>query len=852
MKRRILNVLVCLCMLLVVSLLSTACGSKTYKMTFETNGGTLTETVKEYTKDKEVGDLPTPTYAGYDFIGWFEDKDFKVQLSSSSKYNKDLTVYAKYELSTLTLTLDPNGGEGEQQKITGKMGDKITLPTCTFTKTGNEFSSWSVSKNADEDAKSYSDEDEFIFGSESLTLYADWAKEHYNIAYVPYDGTPSAGSLPTGYGTVYYGDKLPTLVKTYYDYVGWTETDLEESHGDFTTMTTCPDFGSTGVFVTLYCDFVYHPYKLTVSGSSAVPNLYVHYESNKIYKDEEFKTIFSESDIVNEISIGYHFYGLRFATSQFSGDVEAAGRLLTNYYVLRPSVSVQTKNGDVNLTDASSSWVYDGDIAIYLLDSEPNVSTLNIIDGGSKILTTYAFYNNSIIRVTNGELDVYFSTNHLKTTLYTKAGYTFSYLAYNGTNIYDIANEKFIVSALSATINGKSVEIIKNSKWVSTSSITMDLDAVFTPNTYNIIYNANGGTGSVETMKVTYNASITLNSGATLTAPTNYVLYDWNTKADGSGKSFTPSEVFTYAYTNDLTLYAIYVGKPFSITYHINYDSLETTKTLTYNYNDKILFVSASDCGFDRVGYTISSWNSASDGSGAITLNNTSSLTYTYENDISLYAIWKIESYVLSVVKSYDDMQIVGLEVTYNSPSIKLRSTGSEFGEDITEMQQDNFSFDGIYTDKNYDKMIIDTNGTFVANLADFITSSAWIKDVGDDGATLIVYAKYTGTAITISYANDKAYGGVDETVTTVSGGSLTVTRNLNYFDDVSDCTISSFALPTATGYKFEGFFTNDGIQVYDTKGAFVLGTTVISSDKKLIYTGGATLVLYAHFSVVA
>jgi uncharacterized repeat protein (TIGR02543 family) len=350
MKRRILNVLVCLCMLLVVSLLSTACGSKTYKMTFETNGGTLTETVKEYTKDKEVGDLPTPTYAGYDFIGWFEDKDFKVQLSSSSKYNKDLTVYAKYELSTLTLTLDPNGGEGEQQKITGKMGDKITLPTCTFTKTGNEFSSWSVSKNADEDAKSYSDEDEFIFGSESLTLYADWAKEHYNIAYVPYDGTPSAGSLPTGYGTVYYGDKLPTLVKTYYDYVGWTETDLEESHGDFTTMTTCPDFGSTGVFVTLYCDFVYHPYKLTVSGSSAVPNLYVHYESNKIYKDEEFKTIFSESDIVNEISIGYHFYGLRFATSQFSGDVEAAGRLLTNYYVLRPSVSVQTKNGDVNLT----------------------------------------------------------------------------------------------------------------------------------------------------------------------------------------------------------------------------------------------------------------------------------------------------------------------------------------------------------------------------------------------------------------------------------------------------------------------------------------------------------------------
>lgn len=61
--------------------------AKTYTLSFNPNGGTVSTSSKTVTFDKAVGDLPTPTRSGYIFLGWNTKAD-----GTGTTYTKD-TVY---------------------------------------------------------------------------------------------------------------------------------------------------------------------------------------------------------------------------------------------------------------------------------------------------------------------------------------------------------------------------------------------------------------------------------------------------------------------------------------------------------------------------------------------------------------------------------------------------------------------------------------------------------------------------------------------------------------------------------------------------------------------------------------
>jgi len=85
---------------------------KTYSVTFNANGGVTTTESKTVTFDSTYGDLPTPTYSGYRFLGWFTAATGGTEVVSSTQVSltSNQTLFAHWEKTTVTVTLDAGKG----------------------------------------------------------------------------------------------------------------------------------------------------------------------------------------------------------------------------------------------------------------------------------------------------------------------------------------------------------------------------------------------------------------------------------------------------------------------------------------------------------------------------------------------------------------------------------------------------------------------------------------------------------------------------------------------------------------------------------------------------------------------
>ena len=135
---------------------------------------------------------------------------------------------------------------------------------------------------------------------------------------------------------------------------------------------------------------------------------------------------------------------------------------------------------------------------------------------------------------------------------------------------------KFSEPSQEDNTNGESVEFgtveiegtvaaLANGEWSAAktfdtrSAAVTYLESFFseTPVTYTVTYNANGGTGTINPVEVTPGASITLDSGSGLTAPSNKTFAGWAKTATATAP--TVSSPFTP--TDDTTLYAVWVAE---------------------------------------------------------------------------------------------------------------------------------------------------------------------------------------------------------------------------------------------------------------------------------------------------
>lgn len=70
--------------------------ANTYTVTFDANGGSVSQT-SAVTVVGKLTSLPTPTYNGYNFLGWYTQKDGGDEVTTDTVFTKDTTIYAHWQ-----------------------------------------------------------------------------------------------------------------------------------------------------------------------------------------------------------------------------------------------------------------------------------------------------------------------------------------------------------------------------------------------------------------------------------------------------------------------------------------------------------------------------------------------------------------------------------------------------------------------------------------------------------------------------------------------------------------------------------------------------------------------------------
>jgi M6 family metalloprotease-like protein/uncharacterized repeat protein (TIGR02543 family) len=151
---------------------------------------------------------------------------------------------------------------------------------------------------------------------------------------------------------------------------------------------------------------------------------------------------------------------------------------------------------------------------------------------------------------------------------------------------------------------------------------------------YTITFNANGGTGFMNSQTKIHGNSITLNDNSF--SKTNFSFVEWNSKPYGNGDSYNNKAIYTN--NKDITLYAQWQPDTYTITFNGNTNTGGFTANQTKIYN---VDIAIANNGFTKTGYKFTSWNTKTNGSGT---NYIVGAEYTDNKDITLYAQWQLKN----------------------------------------------------------------------------------------------------------------------------------------------------------------------------------------------------------------
>ena len=115
----------------------------TYTITFDPNGGSVSQTSKTVTYGSTYGTLPTPTRKGHTFRGWFSGQTSGERIFAYDVVQmlSDLKVFARWEASEYMITFDANGGNvspATKTVIYGSTYGNLPIPTHA----GYAFTGW--------------------------------------------------------------------------------------------------------------------------------------------------------------------------------------------------------------------------------------------------------------------------------------------------------------------------------------------------------------------------------------------------------------------------------------------------------------------------------------------------------------------------------------------------------------------------------------------------------------------------------------------------------------------------------------------------------------------------------------
>ena len=121
-----------------------------YTLTFNANGGTVSEGSRRVTYGEAYGTLPTPSRSGYTFNGWFTAASGGSQVSSGTKMGaSNVTIYAQWKANNMSLM--DGAWTCSNNCLSGQSTYGISTSALTAQTWGNYNASWYVNfaKNVD-------------------------------------------------------------------------------------------------------------------------------------------------------------------------------------------------------------------------------------------------------------------------------------------------------------------------------------------------------------------------------------------------------------------------------------------------------------------------------------------------------------------------------------------------------------------------------------------------------------------------------------------------------------------------------------------------------------------------------
>lgn len=150
-----------------------------------------------------ASNIPTPTRTGYTFKGWSVSANStavvtSIEFTATSESSSSPTakeVWAVWERSTSTITLDGNGGKWDaatgRLTITKNVGDVLLFANySSLTRTGYTLLGWSANKSAT--AATYATDGYVSVGAADATYYAVWQRMVIAPFYWDSEGTDAA------------------------------------------------------------------------------------------------------------------------------------------------------------------------------------------------------------------------------------------------------------------------------------------------------------------------------------------------------------------------------------------------------------------------------------------------------------------------------------------------------------------------------------------------------------------------------------------------------------------------------------------------------------------------------------
>lgn len=557
-----------------------------YRITYETNGGTLTEAEENtcYKYDEENAfSLPVPVRDRYEFMGWYRDPQLKKAVTDISKGSYgDLSLYAKWKLKDdvmeFFVSYETNGGT-----IADNALDYITSYSYSTTEThelpiperdGYVFAGWyrdaffktkvtKIPKKARED----------------YVLYAKWTGKKYQVSFMANEPAVTKSTGKTKKQTLVYGTEKALNKNGYkisgYSFLGWSTTPDEGVTATDGQKLTGTEWGDTfAAERTLYAVWERDTYGIIYNNMAGIKN-----ENPDSYNIDSDTIVLKEPEMMGNTFLGWY-------------SDERCTKKVT-----------EIQQGSVGTKILYAKWAQ----MQYTLHYDLNCKDDTVVMDTSKAGYLTSFNKDA----DNGYL--------LPTA--TRRGYAFG-------GWYKEASCK---NAVGYAIKTPYVDMTLYAKWV--------------PVTYTVHFDKNDdqAAGSMKDMQ-----SLQFGKEYTLTkngyTKRGYEFVGWNTQVDGEGTFYSDRQkVQNLVDEQDgvMALYAMWEIVPYSITYHLNGGTNDETNPVTYTVeDDEITLKDATREGFTFLGWYTDSRYSASAKISSISKGSTGNL--------DLYAKWK-ERIVLEV-----------------------------------------------------------------------------------------------------------------------------------------------------------------------------------------------------------